>query len=224
MGNHHARAQADRLKRADTLIENRKNLITHARRNIRVHTETVRRGAALLSAIKRKEEYAGLEQAIDATANWLTAVVEYNNEFDHHDLQEAEDAMVDARAALTQEQQVIFESEIIPLQQQYFRAMVNRRYNVEQLERFERELQEINDEVNTERIQIALSQGLVDDKPGESIINQMITDPLMREEILKKYLKSPAGEAWRARGNRRKTRRKRKKRKRVKKRRKSRKH
>ena len=119
---------------------------------------------------------------------------------------------------------MIFESEIIPLQQQYFRAMVNRRYNVEQLERFERELQEINDEVNTERIQIALSQGLVDDKPGESIINQMITDPLMREEILKKYLKSPAGEAWRARGNRRKTRRKRKKRKRVKKRRKSRKH
>ena len=53
MGNRHARAQADRLKRADTLIENRKNLITHARRNIRVHTETGSRGAALLSAIKR---------------------------------------------------------------------------------------------------------------------------------------------------------------------------
>jgi len=223
MGNRHARAQVDRLKRADTLIENRKNLITHARRNIRVYTETVRRGAALLSAIKRKEEYAGLEQAIDATANWLTAMAEYN-EVDHRDLQEAEDAMGDARVALTQEQQQIFAREIIPLQQQYFRAMVNRRYNVEQMERFERELQEINDEANAERIQIALSQGLVDDAPGTSIINQMITDPLMREEMLKKYLKSPAGEAWRARGNRRKTRRKRKKRKRVKKRRKSRKH
>jgi hypothetical protein len=206
MENIQSMTQVDRLNGLDTLIENRKRLIKVARMNIDLQTETLKRGAALLRDIKEVEEYAGLGPAINAMSNWGSAMIDNNNDPNNPAVEQTRRLLDDALGEINDDPEKIrkFERTIRPLQAQYFKALLNKRYNVKGLEKFERELREWNNEANTMRIQIALGHGKNGNKAGASIINKKLKDAGLRRGVLESYLKDPTGRGRKSGKHRRK--------------------
>jgi len=224
MGNSQTTGTVSRL---DELIDNRIKLINLGRKHIRKQTETIRRGKELINAFKSYYEDHGMEglvQLMDAGINWRNALYEHNWNHDDPVVQtaravsdEAIDAMIGSEWYEDNEEEVEKHLRDVPkLLNEYYTAIVHKQYHVDALERFERELLEMENEVNTERIQIALNHRENNQSagPGASSINAML--PKDMRQKLKAYLKHNVGGGRNLATRRKRTKRKRTKRKRKK--------